>query len=149
MRPRVNLKSFPCPSNMHQIEECLRTGQRHRKWVRIDRYHLDLYFRVTTRYLDGKMVESIDIATVEVDKECQGKGYFTQFINEIELLAIKYNRYVYVETILRGFLFDSLVKRGYTLMTTDVRSLGRYFMAESLEAKQLHNESPDFLVSRD
>lgn len=120
---------------MNQIEEFVREGKRQRKWIHIPRYHLNVYFRVTSRYLDGKLVDTLDIATIEVDFRHQCQGNFTRFIAEVETIAAKYNRYVYVESILRGFLFDSLLKRGYKKMTPDERSLAKSFMVDTLEVE--------------
>lgn len=112
---------------MEEIEELLSANRRHREWFSFDDFKLKVYLRITDRYLDGEPKSTIEIATVEVDREYQSQGYFTLFLNEIEKLAEKYERFVYIESIQRGNFLNFLKKRGYKPMTLDRRSLAKEF----------------------
>ena len=74
-----------------------------------------LYMRLTSRSVSGEYVETIDIATVDVNLDQQGKGVFSKVLGYIEKLADKHGRTVFVESIVNRDLTRSLQKRGYVL----------------------------------
>lgn len=74
---------------------------------------LNAYLRVTKRYIDGEHANTLEVANVAVDEDVQGKGIFKKFLEIIEHLAKKYNRLVYIESVLNDFLIDKLPTYGY------------------------------------
>jgi len=112
---------------MEQIRALLLAGHKSRNWLRIEKYHLNAYIRVTDRYLGGFIVPTLDIATVDVDKEHQHQSNFTAFLTECEALAKEFMRTIYIETIVNGTLFEFLKRRGYEVKTSDFRSLCKTF----------------------
>ncbi len=75
--------------------------------------HIGMYLRRTRRVIDDNVVETIDIANVEVDEAHQGKGIFTEYLSVIESLAIWNHLTVYMENILNPKLAEFMFKRGY------------------------------------
>lgn len=73
-----------------------------------------LYYRVTKHYIEGNYVDTIDIASIEIVPECmRGKGFFTKLLQEIEKLAIEYDRIIYIESVVSDRLFYHLSNLGY------------------------------------
>lgn len=78
-----------------------------------------VYLRVTSRIIEGKMTPTIDIGTIEVFEEKQGQGIFSRLLKNIETIADRNGRTVFVESIINPDLTRSLVKRGYALSGDD------------------------------
>lgn len=74
---------------------------------------LNAYLRVTKRYINGEQVNTLEIANVTVDEDMQGRGVFKKFLEIIEHLGKKYDRLVYIESVLNDFLIDKLPTYGY------------------------------------
>ena len=102
-----------CLSLMSDIEHVLEGIKN--SHIRIERLHLNAYIRVTQRLIDHVMTKTIDIGSVEVDREYRNCGYFTQFLICIEIIAKKWDRKVYVECVHNKILHDMLRKRGYSV----------------------------------
>lgn len=83
-----------------------------RQWIYSP--YFEVYVRVTTRYINGSMKDTIDVATIEVREEHQNRGYATAIFEYVEKLAKKYNRTVFVENVLSEILDTMLGRRGYT-----------------------------------
>lgn len=98
---------------MDALENELKLAVRSNKWIYLPEYRLNLYYRITRRLIDGSMRDTIDLATIEIDEEFRGKGYFTSFLVEMEKLADKYSRVIFVESILNDSLYSFLCRRGY------------------------------------
>ena len=79
--------------------------------------HLDAYVRKSFRLLDASTTATpcLDIGSIEVDEDKQGRGIFTAFLKRFEQAAKKANRAVYVESILNDRLLTFLLSRGYQL----------------------------------
>lgn len=112
---------------MEQIRDMLVNDIKCRDWIRIDEFHVLIYIRLTDRMLDGKITKTIDLANIEVDFRYQSQGFFTAFLDEVEKMAQEFSRAIYVESILRQFLFDFLIKRGYRVMSPDERSVAKVY----------------------
>lgn len=72
------------------------------------------YVRVTTRLIQGQMLNTIDIANVSVDLKYQQQGVFKDFLKGVEKLAHRYDRTVYIESVLSLVLVNKLPSYGYT-----------------------------------
>lgn len=75
---------------------------------------ITVYVRVTSRLIDGKMMQTIDIGNVSVDERHQQKGVFKYFLKSVEKLADRFDRTVYIESVLSKFLARKLSEYGYT-----------------------------------
>lgn len=100
-----------------EIVDRLERGVRYNGWAYFPKYRLNLYYRITHRAIEGKMLASIDLATIEVDDGFRGQGLFTQFLVEVEKLAVEYNRVVFVESILNPKLLDFLKNQNYRVVS--------------------------------
>lgn len=78
---------------------------------------VEVYIRKANRYIEGRMVKTLDLANIQVEEKKRSQGYFRAFIANVELL----NRsdwgveYIYVESILEPRLIPFLSANGYTL----------------------------------
>jgi hypothetical protein len=101
----------------------LRNDIKTHQWFYFKEYHLNIYIRITNRYINGKFVNIIDLSTIEIEESFRNKGYFTKFLIYVELIATEYNRLIYVESILNSILMDFLLNRGYLVANMDTYSL--------------------------
>lgn len=77
--------------------------------------NLHAYIRITKRHIEGKKVDTIDIANVTViDENKHGTGIFKSFLKTVESLSIKNNKTVFVESVLSPFLIRKLPEYGYS-----------------------------------
>lgn len=95
------------------VEGAKRAG-RGNEWLRVG--PMRVYVRWARRYhpVRGESVDALDLATVEVAEETERKrGRFSEFLELWERLAAENGRWVYVESVMPGFLRESLLRRGY------------------------------------
>lgn len=80
---------------------------------------INLYIRVGLRFLDGKKVKVVDLASFGIaDEALIGKGHFSRLLNSTETLGKKYGYDgVYVESILNPTLIEILTKKGFRIVT--------------------------------
>lgn len=72
------------------------------------------YIRVTKRYVEGKVVNTIDLANLKVEPpRKQGEGVFTAFLVHMEAEAKRLDRVVFVENVLEDRFQEFFRKRGY------------------------------------
>lgn len=91
-------------SMKRQISELMTSSQLNRKWITVG--PAKVYMRNGVRSLDNKIVHTIEIANVEINKHNQRKGYFRAICDVTEELAAEHGRYVYHENVkdeLRAF----------------------------------------------
>lgn len=69
------------------------------------------YVRRTQRYINGQVMATFDVATIEAHP--QGKGHGTRFFSFVEEQSAARGLTVFVESILNDRLFDMLLRRGY------------------------------------
>lgn len=97
-----------------------------RQWLKTKK--VEVYVRITQRYLGEGTVESIDIANLEIKKEKnRGKGWFTSFLDQVEELAIKSGRCVYIESIQQERFAAFFIRRGYSRSQTCYNSFYKEF----------------------
>lgn len=78
-------------------------------WIYTDCFHI--YIRKSKRHYDGKLIDCIDIASIEVDEEYKGQKILTTLL---ETLFQKYPKFNYlVESILEPRLIGFLQKYGF------------------------------------
>lgn len=82
-----------------------------RKWVNYG--PLAAYIRVTERCIAGCRVPTLEIASVEVEKDDRGKGLFGTFLASIMDLALVMKRVVYIENVLTERLSTYLQGKGF------------------------------------
>lgn len=88
---------------------------------------IEIYLRKAQRYIDQKMVNSLDIATM--DAEYPGKGALTELLPEIEQLfrASKFD-ILYVENVMSFRLQVFFEKRHYIKIPSDLGSACYYLL---------------------
>lgn len=80
-----------------------------REWIETD--NAKLYIRYTPkRYIDNKIITTIDIATISIHPKFQGQGIFTEILTFLET---NYGLPIYIESILNVKLKEFLINRGY------------------------------------
>lgn len=101
-------------STLAEIVDRLEDGARYNGWANFPKYRMSLYYRVTSRVIEGKRLDTLDLATVEVDEEFRGQGLFSQFLSDVEEIAKEYQRTIFVESILNPRLYGFLTRKGYS-----------------------------------
>ena len=84
-----------------------------REWCRFDPFFLNAYLRNTQRYRNGELVDSLDVASVEVDESERGKGVVWKFFDSVERATRHHNKLIFVENVLVESFAKALEKRGY------------------------------------
>lgn len=108
---------------MNRLIDAISADVRSNRWYCIEEYHLDAYIRISTKYLSGIFVNTIELANIKVDDEHQQKGYFSDFLRKVEDLAVQYGRIVYVESIMNPHLKAYLSRHKYVSDSHDPNSL--------------------------
>lgn len=75
---------------------------------------VEVYVRITTRYLGGEMRPTIDLADVTVLEEHRNRRLFTSVLAHLEALARQHDRCIYVESIISPIVRLTLTRRGYS-----------------------------------
>ena len=84
-----------------------------RRWFRFPGYFLKVYMRHTRRLIDGEITETVDVASVEVNKQYRSRGHFTAWLNEVQIIADDLKLVVYIESVLEPRLVHFLEKKNY------------------------------------
>lgn len=108
---------------MKSLESLAVSDVRYNSWMHFPEYHLNIYLRLTKRYINGAIHNTIDLASICIDEEHRSKKHFTHFLNHIEKIAEKAGRLVYVESLLNKRLKQYLLNNGYTECYIDVNSV--------------------------
>lgn len=84
---------------------------RGRAWIVVP--GLQVYVRLTQRYLNGQLWDTLDLATLQADEP--GSGALSTWMPEVESFADDMSRIIYVENVINERLRDWLERRGYQL----------------------------------
>jgi len=103
------------------VNKYVKTKHPDRAWL-TDR-SLKIYVRVTRRYINGSILDCLDVASVEAPEKSRGKGMFTRWMDKAEALAAENGMTVYVESILNPRLFGFFQNRGYVSSTVSPDSM--------------------------
>lgn len=79
----------------------------------IDSEFYKVYIRITSRFINGKIHETIDIGSISVNEEFQKKGIFTAILKACEEKAKECNMTVFVENVLNEIISNKLKRIGY------------------------------------
>lgn len=101
-------------------EEIRKLLSKGRNWIEVKEFSLNVYMRVTERYVKGKRVETLEIGTVEVDTGERGKGNFKKFLKKVEEIGKDLKRIVFIENVLEPRLCKFLQERGYEVVDTEL-----------------------------
>ena len=99
---------------MKSLELLAGSSIRYNSWMHFPEYHLNIYLRLTKRYINGAMHNTIDLASICIDEEYRSKKHFTRFLDYVEKIAETAGRVVYVESLLNKRLKQHLIKNGYS-----------------------------------
>ena len=99
---------------MRNLELLATSNKKYNGWLYFPEYYLNIYLRITKRYINGTFHNSIDLATISVDEDCRNQGHFTRFLNHVEQVADKSGRIVYIESIVNKQFKKFLLKSGYS-----------------------------------
>ena len=88
-----------------------------RAWVRFDQFHLNVYLRWSKQYLTAtERVATLEIANITVDTEKRHQGHFRAFLQEMEDIARKHNRVLFIENVLEEQFLGFFIHRGYSVL---------------------------------
>lgn len=73
-----------------------------------------LYMRIAHHRVEGDLVKTLDISSIEVEPKFQNKGYFKALVIHCEQLCIQYNLALYVECVHNADLEKHLRKAGFS-----------------------------------
>jgi short-subunit dehydrogenase involved in D-alanine esterification of teichoic acids len=77
------------------------------KWIYTN--NVKIYVRKSKRFVENKLYDFIDIATIEIENK--GVGIFTKLLEEIEKKFPNIN--IFVESILNDRLYNFLLKKDF------------------------------------
>ena len=84
----------------------------YRSWDR--NRSIEVYYRITERYIDGELQGSLDLASIEVSRKWRGKKVFTNFLNKLlKKLPDTGVEVLYVESVMDDRFGNFLVTRGF------------------------------------
>lgn len=87
------------------------------EWLRTDEMYV--YVRRSMRSLNRQVYTTFEVANVEVQDPHKSKGYFTDWLTEVGVLASNYVEAIYFECVLNPRLVTFLSNRGYRMITED------------------------------
>lgn len=79
-----------------------------------------VYVRVTRRYINNELCNTVDIANITVNFDKQNSGIFKEFLSMVEKLSFKYQRTIFIESVLSELLIEKLPTYGYTMIPDTV-----------------------------
>jgi predicted acetyltransferase len=85
---------------------------------------MQIYVRKSKRYINGILIECIDIANVSVDDEMRGQGIFTRFL---ERLINEYDFNIYIESIINPSVERIGTKLGF-IRTGSIEDVNMYLL---------------------
>lgn len=94
------------------LEEFLQTPKLRNAWLREP--HLSVYVRRGTHYINGMLVQTLDVANASVDESRRGEGVFTAFLERVEAL----DENIYLENVLEHRLQEFYRTRGYLVVAS-------------------------------
>lgn len=97
-------------------------NHRTREWIQ--KGPLTAYLRFAEHAVRGQRTPTLDLANVTVDEEQQRRGVFHAFLVELESVADRLERTLYVENVMVTHLAEWLSRRGYLLHYTSGPSTG-------------------------
>lgn len=90
------------------------------EWIVLNDYKLALYYRLNKRMINKELVDSLDLANIEIDSRCRHKGYFSKFITDLEQEMIQFHIVIFVESIINPILSHYLQSIGYSISSKDM-----------------------------
>lgn len=84
--------------------------------------HIDetsVYIRQTIRWVEGKYLNTIDLAYINIEEEFQGQGRCTRMIAALYCLAVQRNRALFVECVHNPVLVSFLRRQGFKQVSED------------------------------
>lgn len=80
----------------------------------ITQEHVSAYLRKGNRYYGTKAIKCLELASINIPKEQQGRGLMTAFIKELEKTAGEFAfPGVFIESILNGTVENYCQRNGY------------------------------------
>lgn len=99
---------------IHQFLSTAMSGSRFSSSKWFDNEHINLYIRYTRRFVNGELINTIDIASISVPLEWQGYGVFSGILSSIETTYPTVP--IFVESILNNVFKQWLIRRGYVVV---------------------------------
>lgn len=100
-----------------------------------------LYMRIAHHRVDGALVKTLDISSIEVEDRLRGKGIFKSLVNHCEKLCIQHGLSLYVECVHNDQLERYLVSAGFS---SDGLDIGPSFSLSLASIKAKHEIGSDY-----
>lgn len=81
--------------------------------IQVEPLHLAAYIRVTRRAYKGKIVDTVEIGSVEVQEKHRNQGCCSMFLRIVEQIAEEMGRKLFVECVHSEILRGMLERRKY------------------------------------
>lgn len=72
----------------------------------------EVYVRKAVRFIGGKELHTLDVASISVLPSHQRKGSFTRWLKHVETVS---GRPLYIENVYEAWFVEWFVRRGYTV----------------------------------
>ena len=110
----------------------LATGSRYSRWINVGSF-LQIYVRATSRFIEGEISNTIEIASVSIVKTRRSAGLFTDVIlPTFESVAVKTGRIVFVESVQELRFQEFFKKKGYAETSDCMVRAGNGFYPKNL-----------------
>lgn len=109
----------------NQIDAFLKSNIKN-TWIEND--SMKVYIRKSKRYVNNEILDFFDIASVEVNEEYQGNGFFTDFMKNFLTKYIDKN--VYVESIINPAIEHILKKFEFKYLTNSEFNINMYKLSK-------------------
>jgi GNAT superfamily N-acetyltransferase len=100
-----------------------------------------LYMRIAHHRVDGSLVKTLDISSIEVEEGLRGRGIFKLLVNHCEKLCMQHGLSLYVECVHNDQLERHLVSAGFS---SDGLDIGPSFSLSLSSIKAKHDKDPDY-----
>jgi hypothetical protein len=90
------------------------------EWINLNDYKLVLYYRLNKRMINKEIVDSLDLANIQISSKHRNKRYFSKFINDLEQEMSQFHIVIFVESIINPILSSYLQSIGYSILSKDM-----------------------------
>lgn len=86
----------------------------HSDWVKVPELHLEVYMRISKRFIAGEKVSTVDVANLGVKRNFRRRGNASSLYRIIEREADQRGLFVFVENSVHAYMQNHHRRNGYT-----------------------------------
>lgn len=106
------------------------------RWLRFE--EMAVYVRVGPKWIDGALVQCVQLASLSSPPRYQGRGTFTRLV---ELITSTTELTIYVEQVLNERFLEALLRRGFLPARAYDGRLYDVYLPRNLSLKETDRES--------